>query len=336
MFDSDPEANDEVFEASDEHKQQELDLNSITGLETELLMMNISDREKLELKQSTNNDSTNSLTNFDKNNQIIKRIIALSLETISDNRREILPNFDLLNNLLINFTSIESLSGNNKYFCENCTKTNGSEQKQLTNASKRALIALPPPVLTLHLKRFEAEGNRRSINLKKISTFVSFPATFDLSPFVSKIYNYLTPITGHQKTNAIIYQLYGVVEHTGSLRSGHYTAYVKHRPMNENLNKFSILEPFMPKIENILKIIEQNFFNGSEEEIKSSANGLSNGFHQTNGDSTTDGLNTAGADDECVGDCGKWFHISDTSVTSSSLSSVLRSQAYILFYERIA
>ncbi|XP_054166823.1 ubiquitin carboxyl-terminal hydrolase 16-like [Oppia nitens] len=322
----------------DENKAQELDFNSSLELESELLLMSISDTKKLDLKQSTvvDGDQQSVTKSLNMNSPTIKCIISKCLETISDNQMENLPNFDLIR-LLSNFTSIESLSGNNKYLCEMCTKANGS-QKVFTNASKRALIALPPPVLTLHLKRFEAEGGyRRSVNLKKISTFVSFPAVFDLSQFVSKMYNYLQPITGQPTAHRVIYSLYGVVEHSGSLKSGHYTAFVKHRPYNpKQIKKFSVIEPFLPKLENVLKMIEDKYF--SSDDTNDNEQPLING-HTMNGNYHQNGQNNGNTDDDdtyCTNDSGKWFYISDTSVTSSSLSSVLRSQAYILFYERIA
>ena len=187
--------------------------------------VNVSDKEKMSIKQSSDQSSVGPTEAFDWNRKSVKDITDKCLKTISSADK--LPNFDLLR-LLSNFTAVESLTGANKYYCEICTKKCGL--KQLTNASKRCLIAVPPPVLTLHLKRFEADGYRRSVSLRKISTFVSFPLTFDLSPFVSQMYGYLPAVDGH-RPNAIedaiedtplIYGLYGVVEHSGTLRSGHY------------------------------------------------------------------------------------------------------------------
>lgn len=34
----------------------------------------------------------------------------------------------------------------------------------------------------------------------------------------------------------VLYSLYGVVEHSGTMRSGHYTAYAKMRNMNNSLS----------------------------------------------------------------------------------------------------
>jgi ubiquitin carboxyl-terminal hydrolase 16/45 len=288
----------------------------LTDLENELLMLNISDKEKLSLKQT------------DYNSSHMKSIIKSTLEPISTTNE--LPNFALMS-LLSNFTSIESLSGNNKYLCEMCTKNNGGN-KTFNNASKKSLIAIPPPILTLHLKRFEAEGYRK-VSLKKINSYVSFPARFDLSPFTSNLYNLMTPLTGLKKTNAIIYSLYGVIEHSGTLRSGHYTAFVKMRPNSaKNVRKFALLEPFISKVENVLKMIENNYLSQS---VMNEDNNCHNGINGDLSNGCINGSNDETITEEEANDCGKWYHISDTCVSSSSLSSVLRSQAYILFYERI-
>jgi ubiquitin C-terminal hydrolase len=163
----------EENECSHETKAQ-LDSDfSLTDLENELLMLSISDKEKLSLRQTDYNSSH----------------IASTLEPIRS--PEELPNYALMS-LLSNFTAIESLLGNNKHFCEMCTKTNGGN-KIYNIASKKSLIAIPPLILAQHLKRFEAEGYRR-VSLKKINIYVSFPASFDLSPFTSNLYNLMTPL----------------------------------------------------------------------------------------------------------------------------------------------
>lgn len=328
------------LDEDDEDKAHETDLQSILDLEAESLMSNnISDKEKLEIKQS--GDQSNSSQEFDWHSKRVQEMIGICLRPMHSSDK--LPNFDLLR-LLANFTAVEALTGANKYLCEVCTKSRSQDGvKQLTNASKRALIAVPPPVLTLHLKRFEADGYRRSVSLKKISTFVSFPLTFDLSPFVSQMYTYLTPSNGQSIVDdrPLIYGLYGVVEHSGTLRSGHYTAYVKFRPNNaRQVNKFSFIETFVAKVENVLKVIENNYFVDKSSEDQTSAEPTTNGCHLsvTNGQSSGSRQETVAHQEySCSSDdCGKWFHISDSSVRSSSVSAVLKSNAYLLFYERIA
>ncbi|XP_007124798.1 ubiquitin carboxyl-terminal hydrolase 16 isoform X3 [Physeter macrocephalus] len=108
---------------------------------------------------------------------------------------------------LYQFTRNEKLRDANKLLCEVCTRRQysgpkanikGEKKHVYTNAKKQMLISLAPPVLTLHLKRFQqnvAEENTR-----------------------------------------ILYSLYGVVEHSGTMRSGHYTAYAKARSANSPLS----------------------------------------------------------------------------------------------------
>lgn len=108
---------------------------------------------------------------------------------------------------LYQFTSMELLMGNNKLLCENCTEKKQKYQKETTSAEKKAegvytnarkqlLISAVPAILILHLKRF------------------------------------------HQNVSVggkVLYGLYGVVEHSGSMRGGHYTAYVKVRTPSRKL-----------------------------------------------------------------------------------------------------
>uniref|UniRef100_A0A8C5DZU1 ubiquitinyl hydrolase 1 n=1 Tax=Gouania willdenowi TaxID=441366 RepID=A0A8C5DZU1_GOUWI len=128
------------------------------------------------------------------------------------------------------FTSVELLMGNNKLLCESCTerrhkllRRSGSADKKLekiyTSARKQMLISLLPPVITLHLKRFHQAG----MNLRKVNRHVDFPLVLDLAPFCSASCKNLA--TGER----VLYSLYGIVEHSGSMRGGHYTAYVKVR-----------------------------------------------------------------------------------------------------------
>nr|KAF6269189.1 ubiquitin specific peptidase 16 [Pipistrellus kuhlii] len=89
------------------------------------------------------------------------------------------------------------------------------------------LISLAPPVLTLHLKRFQQAG----FNLRKINKHIKFPEILDLAPFcTAKCKNVA------EESTRVLYSLYGVVEHSGTMRSGHYTAYAKARTANSRLS----------------------------------------------------------------------------------------------------
>ncbi|XP_059588253.1 ubiquitin carboxyl-terminal hydrolase 45 isoform X3 [Alligator mississippiensis] len=137
---------------------------------------------------------------------------------------------------LYQFTSVELLMGNNKLLCESCTerkqkyqkKTNSTEKKMegvYTNARKQLLISAVPAILVLHLKRFHQAG----LSLRKVNRHVDFPLVLDLAPFCSAS---CKNVTDGAK---VLYSLYGIVEHSGSMRGGHYAAYVKVRSPSKKL-----------------------------------------------------------------------------------------------------
>ncbi len=79
-------------------------------------------------------------------------------------------------------------------------------------ATKQVLIWDTPPVLVLNLKRFAQTERGR---MRKSDRPVPFPLELDLSAFCHR----------DSEAEATSYRLYGVVEHSGSLHSGHYVAY---------------------------------------------------------------------------------------------------------------
>ncbi|KAH6915772.1 ubiquitin carboxyl-terminal hydrolase 4 [Coprinopsis sp. MPI-PUGE-AT-0042] len=107
--------------------------------------------------------------------------------------------------------------------------------KTKRRALKTLSLARLPPILLIHLKRFEANGRFSD----KIDTFVEFPVKgLDLT-------NYMPPPLppGADKSEIMPlplddprvqlppykYDLYGVTNHYGNLSSGHYTAYIASR-----------------------------------------------------------------------------------------------------------
>ncbi|XP_028274944.1 ubiquitin carboxyl-terminal hydrolase 16 [Parambassis ranga] len=129
---------------------------------------------------------------------------------------------------LFQFTEVETLTQNNSLLCVTCTKQQqrkdkdgGSKKNIYTDALKQMLISSPPPVLTLHLKRFQQNG----YSICKVNRHVNFPLILDLAPFCALKCKNVT-----EGDTQILYSLYGIVEHSGTMRSGHYTAYVKVRP----------------------------------------------------------------------------------------------------------
>ncbi|XP_037402751.1 ubiquitin carboxyl-terminal hydrolase 16 isoform X1 [Pygocentrus nattereri] len=131
---------------------------------------------------------------------------------------------------LYQFTEVEHLTQSNSLLCVTCTKrqaaskaSDGSKKNVYREALKQMLISAPPPVLTLHLKRFQ----QVSYSVCKVNRHVQFPQVLDLSPFCS------TNCKGVEEGETqVLYSLYGIVEHSGTMRSGHYTAFVKTRPQS--------------------------------------------------------------------------------------------------------
>ncbi|KAF7664931.1 hypothetical protein LDENG_00161340 [Lucifuga dentata] len=124
---------------------------------------------------------------------------------------------------LFQFTEVEILTQNNSLLCVTCTKrqpdkATGSKKSVYTDALKQMLISSPPPVLTLHLKRFQQNG----YSICKVNRHVQFPLILDLAPFCAVKCKNVT-----DGDTQVLYSLYGIVEHSGTMRSGHYTAYVK-------------------------------------------------------------------------------------------------------------
>ncbi|EDO42651.1 predicted protein [Nematostella vectensis] len=95
------------------------------------------------------------------------------------------------------FTRPESLGSESKIKCNKCQ----SYQESTKQLSMRKL----PIVVCFHLKRFE-----HSKKSKKISTYIPFPQELDMAPFLSSKYS-----------------LFAVVNHSGTLEVGHYTAFIR-------------------------------------------------------------------------------------------------------------
>lgn len=108
---------------------------------------------------------------------------------------------DTLQACLANFTNTERLQGLNQWSCELC--------KKRTDAHKRLEYGKLPQVLIIHLKRFKVRCKRNRI---KISKMIKFPRVLQLDT-----------VDKEQHT----YKLYAVINHSGEIEHGHYTAYCK-------------------------------------------------------------------------------------------------------------
>mmetsp|Transcript_73040 Transcript_73040/g.171274 ORF Transcript_73040/g.171274 Transcript_73040/m.171274 type:complete len:760 (+) Transcript_73040:54-2333(+) len=87
------------------------------------------------------------------------------------------------------------------------------QTQQRERSMKKIEIWSAPECLIIHLKRFVADAS----SIEKVDAFVRFPFELNLADWVS----------GPDREGEVDYQLYAVVNHSGSLSYGHYTAYCK-------------------------------------------------------------------------------------------------------------
>ncbi|VDK77684.1 unnamed protein product [Litomosoides sigmodontis] len=207
----------------------------------------------------------------------------------------------LLSSCLRAFTTTEVLSAPNTYECEKCCVPHNKQlqngmKKRTVEAEKRYLIYEPPPVLTLHLKRFEQTHSVSGrVITRKVPGQISFPKILDIAPFCTQIAKRIEK--GFKK---VCYSLYGVVSHSGDLSSGHYVAYIKNRYPSSQTEKFFY------EAANLLP--PNSITTCSASELK----------------------------EVIEGPCdGEWYYASDMRVNSVPESRVFAAEAYVLFYERI-
>ncbi|KAF7489413.1 Ubiquitin carboxyl-terminal hydrolase 16 [Sarcoptes scabiei] len=257
-----------------------------------------------------------------------------------------------LGNLLKNYIKEETLDGPNKYLCENCSKKNYGK-KSYSKAIRCQLIALPPPILILQLKRFETSNfnsNNRKIvsSMHKLNTNISFPEKLYLAPYTSRIYEYFSKFyepdcdpdeISDSNSNRLEYTLYGVVKHSGSLRFGHYTANVCVRSDdfdNKNLRRFLHLKPFVSNIEHILQVVHEDLSRKNMKETQEGVNDKLNNSIENCRETTVENSREDKSSESTKKFKRKWFTISDSCVSSITLNSVLKDTVspYLLFYER--
>lgn len=105
------------------------------------------------------------------------------------------------------YCEVETMDGENKYQAEGFG---------LQDARKGLIFEFFPPVLHLHLKRFEYDFMRNS--MVKINDRQEFPPSIDLSEFLSD---------DADRSKSWKYNLHGVLVHSGELHSGHYFALLR-------------------------------------------------------------------------------------------------------------
>ncbi|OXU25987.1 hypothetical protein TSAR_010811 [Trichomalopsis sarcophagae] len=197
------------------------------------------------------------------------------------------------------FTERELMSGNNKVGCTACTERENKGKKEgvkmVCTDSTKQYLISRVPAVLILHLK---RFQVQKFSFRKVGKHVSFPMLLDLAP-VSKDY-----------TKRRIYALYGVVEHSGTLYGGHYIAYVKSRaPLKPNDPRWSFL-PTRDSFENKESSSESN------SELES--------------DETSENKTP-----EVEAPPGRWYYVSDSRVHEVDEKTVLGSEAYLLFYERI-
>lgn len=119
---------------------------------------------------------------------------------------------------------------------------------------------------------------------------------------------------GHcDRKGQLLYSLYGVVEHSGGMQGGHYTAYVRTRtPLKLDRSKI------MSKPES----------DGGQRLSDESA-------ADTRASEASEPTAAVGSTFDISSSGGQWYFISDSHVRTASESEMLKSQAYLLFYEQL-
>ncbi|XP_051113564.1 ubiquitin C-terminal hydrolase 12-like isoform X2 [Andrographis paniculata] len=120
------------------------------------------------------------------------------------------------------FVEVEYLDNDNKYHAEHFG---------LQDARKGILFMDFPPVLQLHLKRFEYDVDRGI--MVKINDRYEFPIQLDLDKDDGK---YLSPEADRTKRN--LYALHSVLVHVGGIHGGHYYAFIRPDLSNNQWYKF--------------------------------------------------------------------------------------------------
>jgi ubiquitin carboxyl-terminal hydrolase 7 len=113
-----------------------------------------------------------------------------------------------LHESFMDYIQVETLEGDNKY--------DAGEPYKLQDAKKGVIFESFPPVLHLQLKRFEYDINRDA--MMKLNDRHEFPEEFDAAQYLSEDAN---------RSESWIYQLHGVLVHSGDFNAGHYYSFLK-------------------------------------------------------------------------------------------------------------
>ncbi|XP_059535819.1 ubiquitin carboxyl-terminal hydrolase 27 [Myotis daubentonii] len=131
-----------------------------------------------------------------------------------------IPGTTTLTDCLRRFTRPEHLGSSAKIKCGSC--------QSYQESTKQLMMNKLPVVACFHFKRFEHSAKQR----RKITTYISFPLELDMTPFMASSKEgrmngqlQLPTSSGNDENK---YSLFAVVNHQGTLESGHYTSFIRH------------------------------------------------------------------------------------------------------------
>ncbi|PYH45847.1 putative ubiquitin C-terminal hydrolase [Aspergillus saccharolyticus JOP 1030-1] len=113
----------------------------------------------------------------------------------------------------------EIMQGDNKYSCTSCDRH--------VDAVKRACLKDVPDNLIFHLKRFDFD--MVTMMRSKINDEFKFPERIDMSPYNVE---YLADQSTDLRED--MFELVGVLVHSGNAESGHYYSFIRERPTADN------------------------------------------------------------------------------------------------------
>ncbi|KAI1808395.1 hypothetical protein F4811DRAFT_559152 [Daldinia bambusicola] len=113
----------------------------------------------------------------------------------------------------------EIMEGDNKYKCSDCDRH--------VDAVKRACLKDIPDNLIFHLKRFDF--NLRTLTRSKINDYFPFPNEINMQPYTIE---HLSDPSG--STEPDMFELVGILVHSGTAESGHYYSYIRERPTSSS------------------------------------------------------------------------------------------------------
>lgn len=159
--------------------------------------------------------------------------ISLTLDSSTDRRKSsrnsgepsVNAPMPTLSGCLDLFTRSEKLGPDQKLNCQSC----GDKRE----SSKQMSIRRLPPLLCLHVKRFEHSLTRKAS--RKIDSYLQYPFRLNMSPYLS------SSIIGKRFGNRMLdfdgegehhdggseFEIFAVVTHSGMLASGHYVTYLR-------------------------------------------------------------------------------------------------------------